>query len=153
MVHWVIWVVVAIGVGVAAASFIPIPGYYNVQVDVTAQEVSLIFVNVFSISSVQAHVTGSSTLLDWGGLLGIGLPALSATFEMTVCLGANHCTSKSATQWFPTIPIINGASVSATTQFALGYIPAGQYSISVTLTQNGGTVATGSGSICVEGSC
>jgi hypothetical protein len=151
--HAWVWAVVSLGVIIAVASFAPLPGYYDVQVSVTAGELALIFTTVFWIQSVNSHVTGQSTILDWGGLLGIGPPALTATFTMTVCLGSSHCTSKSENQWFPSIPIINGGSLTATTNFELGYIPAGNYPISVTLTQSGSSVATGSGSICVGGGC
>lgn len=147
-----LWIGVAAVVVVgflAVGSFVPLPGYFNVNVQVTAQEIPLLIGSYFSISSVQGSVKGPATLIDWGAA-SFALPALHATFTMTVCLNpGNHCTSKSASQWFTSIPVINGASVSATNTFTLGYIPSGQYSISVTLTQSGSTVATGSGSVTV----
>lgn len=147
-------IAIVIGVGVAAAllaSIVPLPGYYNVTVNVESYEVSAILVNVFGITSVQAHVAGQATLLDWGATgLGISGPALESQFVMTVCVGS-HCTSKTRTEWFPTVPFVNGAQITASDSFTVGYVPAGSYSVTVTLTQSGSNVASGSTSVVVGG--
>ena len=50
---------------------------------------------------------------------------------------------------FPSIPILNGQSLTSSTTVNVGYVPGGPQQISVTLQQNGQTVATGSGSMTV----
>lgn len=131
------------GLVVASLLFIPLPGYYNVQVEVDSWTVSAVFVNDFGISAVNPSVTGQSTILDVGVLGGLGAPALEATFQMTVCVGS-HCASKSAAEWFPTVPILNGGHLTVSNTFNIGYVPKGTYTVTAQLTQNGADVADGS---------
>jgi hypothetical protein len=153
--HPILWVVVAIAVAVAALSIIPYPNAYNVQVNVTSHELSFVLFNEFGIDSVSGSTTGTSPILDWSTWgLGFGLPAIAATFVMTVCIEQTHCGSKSRGEWFPTVPIVNGAQATALDEFTIGYVPSGcNQPISVTLTQSGSTVASGSGSVNVGGGC
>ena len=155
MVSVLLWLVAG---GVAGflllGSFVPIPGYSNVTVSVTAEEVSLVVADVFTISSVSGSTTGGSTVIDYAAasVLGISLPSVVSTFTMTVCLNpGNHCAQKSQSQWFPTVPFVNGQQLQATNSFVIGYVPSGHYSIAVTLSQSGQSVATGSASVCVPG--
>lgn len=138
--------------GLLALSVIPYPNAYNVTVAVGASEYSLVIANYFTVSVNSAQVTGQSPILDWSAWgLGVAPPALQATFVMTVCI-EGHCASKSRSEWFPTVPVINGNSVTASDTFVVGYVPSSStpVTVSVTLTQNGGTVASGSGSLpCV----
>jgi hypothetical protein len=138
-------VVLLLIVGVLAV--VPLPGYYDVKVSVGSWELSAIIVDDFGISSVNGQTTGQSSVVDLAAL-GLAPPAITAVFKMTVCVGS-ACTSKSANQWFPSLPVINGGQLFVTNDFALGYVPAGDQPITVTLTQSGSTVATGSGTMCV----
>lgn len=149
MAHPILIAILAGFVVVGALSFIPLPNTFNVDVKVTSSEVPLVVATLFSINSVSGSTLGSATIVDWGGVgLGFAWGSLQSTFSMTVCVGNGHCSTKTASQWFPSLP--NGqSSVSATNDFIIGYVPGGQAPISVTLTDNGQTVATGSGSMCV----
>lgn len=138
------------GVVVASLLFIPLPGYYNVEVTVDSWTVSAFVVNDYGISSVSPQVTGQSTILDAGVLGGIGGPALEATFTMTVCVGS-HCASKSAAEWFPTVPVLNGGHLTVSNSFNIGYVPTGTYTVTAQLTQSGNDVADGSSSGFVVG--
>jgi hypothetical protein len=149
-----IGVVVAAIITVIALAVIP-SGNYDVTINVTSQEISLVVANYFSISGVQPAGSSPAAILDLNAFgFSFGPPALNAQFEMTVCLTnsvASHCTSKSANQWFPTVPFINGATLTATNSFIVPSVPPGQYSIGVTLYQSGSSVASGSGSVTVPG--
>jgi hypothetical protein len=155
--HPAIWITIGVAVGlILVLSVVPLPNSYNVEVEVQSYEISLILANDFGISSVQGNVQGQATVIDWGILgLGIGPPAISATFVMTVCvIDSSHCASKSASQWFPTVPIINGGKLTATDNFIIGYVPGQcQAPITVQLTQNGADVADGSGTVDIGGGC
>lgn len=147
-------VIKAIVVSVAVAlviigilSFTPLPGRYNVEVTVDSYELPLVLATDFGITSVTGQNIGQSTVIDWA-VAGIAPFAIDATFTMTVCVGST-CTSESSNTWFPSVPIIDGQSITATNTFKIGYVPGGEATISVTLTQSGSTVATGSGSIDV----
>lgn len=143
---WV-WIAVAAAVAVAALSFTPLPGRYNVQVTVSTEEISLLVTTYFQINSAGARVTGSSTVLDWGAWFGgFTSPTLSATFSETVTLGGVSST-KSVTQFLPTLP--TNTNLGATDTFSLAYVPQGQQSGTVTLTENGSPVATDTFSLCV----
>ena len=144
----VIYVLAALAVVVLVLAFVPLPGYYNVRVSVTSWTVSALIVNEYGISAVNPSVDGQSTILDFGVLGGLSGPALQATYDMTVCVGS-HCTSKSASVWFPTVPILNGGQLSVTNTFTIGYVPSGTYPVTATLQVGGSTVASGSSSICV----
>lgn len=151
---WIILLLIVAGGAVVAASVVPLPSVvgYNVSVTVGFQEVSYIIQNYFSITSVQGQTNGAATLLDWGGWfagLNTGPPALEAQFSATVCVGGTHCSTKTASQWFPTVPFINGASLSSSDTFNLAQVPGGTQQITVTLSQSGSQVASGSGSMCV----
>lgn len=153
---------ILLGIGAAAGvilflvlSFVPIPQVagWNVSVSVTSQEVSYLVQNYFSITSVSGSTTGPSTIIDWSAWLSTAPFAAEATFTMTVCVDGSHCVSKSRSEWFPTVPFLNGNTFQAQDSFTIGNVPAGQQSISVSLTQNGEQVASGSGSMCVGGGC
>lgn len=132
---------------VGALIVIPLPNQYNVKVTVVSTEVPLVIATYFQINSVDAKVSGQATVLDVGALSLAG-PALQATFSMTVCVGS-QCTTASSSQWFPSVPIVNGAQVTATNTFTVGYVPGGQQHVTATLYQNGQSVASGDSSICV----
>jgi hypothetical protein len=155
---WIL-VVAIVGIGVVAfASFVPLPDIgiqlFNSTVTVSSYEIPLAVGDAFGITSVTGHTTGGSTLIDWTAL-GIGFPSIEAQFKMTVCEtpagGGPTCTSESASQWFPSIPILNGGQVTSTNSFVLGFVSPGSYGITVQLTDGGSVVATGSGSTCVPG--
>ena len=150
-------VVVAVA-AVAVFSFYPNPNRFNVNVEVTSEEVALLVTTYFSISSVTGQTSGHSPYLDWvawyqsGSLapLGFAPPAINAEYKMTVCLTpGSYCASLGATQWFPSVPVINGGQVQATNHFTIGNVPSGTYTISATLFQTGSSVASGSGSVTV----
>lgn len=147
-------ILVGVLVGLALVgllSFTPLPGYYNVQVTVQSYEVSFIVANDYGISSVGSNVLGQSTVIDWNAL-GLQLPSLYSIYTMTVCLNpGNHCASKGSSSWFPTVPFVNGQQIFATNQFTVGYVPSGNYSISVNLVSSGSTLASGTGSVSVGG--
>lgn len=142
---------IAIGLGVVAAlvlvlSFAPLPGYYNATVTVNSYEVGVLVGAVFGISSVSGVSTGQATVIDWGGLVAHANSftyGVSLAWSMTVCLeGPTHvCGTKSTDQWFGSVPFI-GSQVTATNSFAFAYLPAGNYTISVTLTGNGQTASS-----------
>lgn len=144
MAHWLVWAVVASLALVGVLSFTPLPGHCNVNVNVGVSELSFIVGNEFSINGVNGQTAGAATILDWSAwLAGVGPPALQATFSMTVTL--NGVTSqKSESEWFPTVPFVNGAQAFASDTFHLGQVPAGSGTISVTLYQSGQSVAAGS---------
>jgi hypothetical protein len=147
--HPVVIGAIVVFVAVLTLSFVPYPNAYNVTVSVNSSEVAVVFGEVFSINSVSGVTNGQATVIDWGAAgLGFAWASLSGTFTMTVCV-AGHCSSESAQSWFPSLPVLGGASASATNSFSIGYVPGGQSQISVTLTENGNVVATGSGSMCV----
>lgn len=142
--------VVLAALTIGTLSVVPLPGIAgcNVQVTVGATEFSFIVGTYFAINSVSATVTGPATLLDWGAWLSVAPPALFATYSMTVTI-AGHASTQSSSQLFPSVPVVNGAQLTATDTFNLGQIPQGQQGIGVSLSQSGNVVATGSGSVNV----
>ena len=149
---WIVATIITV-LAFVAVIFLPLPGYYNVSVTVGTQEISLLLVNDFSITGVSGQTTGQSTILDLGTLLSLAPPALQATFTETVCV-AGHCASRDASSWFTTVPVINGGHLESTNTFAIGYVPATcDATISVTLSQSGSTVATGSATMNVGSNC
>lgn len=153
MVHWAIIIGVVIAAAIVGLSVVPYPNAYNVSVTVESTELSLILLTSYTITGTSGSTTGTSAILDWAAFgLAFGPPALAAVFTMTVCV-EGHCASKSQTQWFPSVPFINGATLTATDTFLIGYVPAAsQTPITVTLTQSGNVVAQGGGVMCV-GAC
>lgn len=146
----IIGVLVTAVIIIGVLSFVPYPNTYNVQVSVTSSELSLLIVSDYNIVSVNGQTTGQSAILDWSAFgLGLTGPSLVSGFTMQVCVGQSHCASKSATVWFPTLPIISGQSIEATDVFTIGYVPGGNQPISVSLTDGGNQVASGTGSLCV----
>ena len=142
-VYGVVGVLVLVGV----LSVTPLPGYENVKVTVGLEEVAFVVADYFSINSISAVTTGQATVLDWGALA-FAPPALYASLTLTVCV-SGHCNSLRGTQILPTIPLANGASLTATDSVNIGYVPAGQVDITVALYENGNEVASGTGSMCV----
>ncbi len=136
--------------GLAAASFVPIPGYCNVSVSVTNFELSVVVGTEFEIQSISPSVTGKATALDWGGWLpaGFAWATLGGTFTERVTVGPAS-TSKSETQLVPSLPYLNGAQLTATDSYSLAYVPVGQQPISVTLSEGSSVVAMGSSSLNV----
>jgi hypothetical protein len=148
----VLIVVVLLVLGsVGVLSVAPFPGRCDIRVSVGAVDIGVIVGTIFSISSVNPSVVGKSTIIDWQAVgLGFAPPALAAQFTMTVSLSDGQSVSKTENQFFPSVPLLNGQQFTASDTFYLGYVPVGNYAISVVLTQSGvGSVATGSGSISV----
>ncbi len=136
----VVGVLVVVGLSVA-----PYPGHCNVAVEVNVTEISLVLTTYFNIAGASATTTGPAQILDWTGwLAGFSSPALSAQFTMTVTADSGQTTQKSETQWFPSVPFVNGATYSASDTFHLSQVPTGPHSFTIVLTQSGQTVATGS---------
>jgi hypothetical protein len=118
---------------------------------VNSYQIGVVVGTVFGISGVSGSTAGQSTILDWAawtaGFTGF---QLTASFKMTVCLNpGNYCASKSATDWFTTIPILGG-QVTASNTFLVGYVPAGSYTISAQLLDSGQDVADGSGQVTIS---
>lgn len=120
---------------------------YDVNVTVTSWVIPYLVGEAIGISGVQASTVGSSPLID---LVAIEGSLFSATWSMTVCVGS-HCLTKTAVQWFPTVP--TSIQFSQTNTFELAYVPAGPQHVTVTLSGNGMS-SSGSTSVCVgSGGC
>jgi hypothetical protein len=145
---------IAIILVLAALSFVPLGGAagYNVSVSVGYLQVSAIVATDYSITSVSGTTTGSSPLINWGNSLSVQIFSLHTTYSAKTCVGG-QCATLSSSEWFPSVPVVSGASLTATDAFAIGGVPAGEQQITTTLTANGQVVATGSGTMCVNGGC
>lgn len=151
---YVIVGLVIVGLVVVGTALAPYPNGYDVSVAVQSYEISVVVGTVFGVSSVSGSTIGQSRILDFPALGGGFVPpVLVGSFKMTVCVGGSHCSSASSSTWFPSVPVVNGQTVTATNTFTVGYVPSGLQPITVVLTQNGQTAATGSGSVCVNGGC
>lgn len=144
--------IVALG-SFLAASLYPIQNEYNVKVTVGTTELSLLVTTYFQVTGISGVTTGQSTLLNWGGYgLGFAPPVLDAIYTLTVCVGG-QCGSIHGNQFAPSVPLVNGATYSASNVVFVGYVPGGEQPITVALSQNGQQVASGSGTMCVGGGC
>lgn len=136
----------------AALSLVPAGGVagWNVSVTVNYVVIGAFVVSSYSITGVSGITTGSSPFINWGNSLNVQVFQVSATYVAKTCVG-NQCSTLSSNSWFPSIPVVNGQSVTASDTFNIGGVPAGHQSITTQLTSNGQVVATGSGSMCVNG--
>src|SRR5579859_4679887 len=117
---------------VVSLSVAPYPGHCNVAVQVNVTELSLLVTTYFNIASASATTTGPAQILDWSAwLAGFGNAALSAQFSMTVTADSGQSNQKSETQWFPSVPFVNGATYSASDTFHLAQVPTGSHSFSI----------------------
>lgn len=134
-------------------AFVPLGGAagWKVAVNVTFYEVSLVVHTVYGVSSVSGSTAGPSPAVSLGNSLSVSIPGVLASYVATVCVGAgtSHCAQQSSSQWFPSVPFVNGAKLEATDTFDVGNVPAGQQPITVNLAVDGSVQATGSGSMCV----
>lgn len=124
---------------------------YNVVVSATVSETCFIACS-YSVPSVLAKTAGSSSVLTgilaWAdpSALGLAGPCLDCQYQVTATLSNGQSASVGETKL-----VSNLANFAYTDTVVLGlaFVPAGSYSVTVTVTLNGGTVATGSGSACV----
>lgn len=150
-------VVLAVGavVVVVALIFIPLPwiglNYYNVNVQTTISETCIIFCS-YSVQSVNPAVTGPSTIIDVPGWLGwgynIAAPCLDCQYKVTATIGSNAGLSASVSETKFISNLLN-FGYTDTLNLAIAYVPGGTYTVSVVVTLNGGTIATGTGSLNV----
>jgi hypothetical protein len=137
-------------VAILALLFVPIPGYYNVQVATTISETCIIFCS-YSVQSVNPTVTGSSTIFDIGLIFpgaNIAAPCLNCQYKVTASLSDGQSSSGSESKFISNLLNFN---YQDTVTLLIGYVPASSYGVQVTVTLNGQTIATGSGSITVGG--
>ncbi len=149
---WGILVVALLVVGsVGALSVLPDPGHCDVRVGVGVLDVGVFGGTVYSITSVSPGIAGQTKIIDWTALgLGLAPPAAYAQLTMTVSLSDGQSVSRYENQFVPSVPLLNGASFTASDTFTLTYVPFGSYGVNVALTQSGaGTVASGSSSLTV----
>ena len=141
---------VAIVVAFLVLVFLPIPGYSNVQVQVTLGETCILGFCYYSVNSVNPTVTGSATVIDlailFPSLFGqsIAGPCISCQYKLTVALSNGQSASGSETKFISNLFSINQQD---TVTLGIGYVNAGTYGITATLALNGATVATGSSSV------
>lgn len=150
----IVVILALIGTGIGILSFVPLGGAagYNVKVSVSYLEVSAVVATSYSVTGVSGTTTGSSPLINWGNTASVQLFQLTDTYVAKTCV-ANQCATLSSNALFPSVPFANGQSLTATDTFAIGGIPAGEQTITTTLSSNGQVVATGSGTMCVNGGC
>lgn len=155
MVHPKLLVLIIVAVlAVVALLFVPLPwiglNYYNVRVETTLGETCLIFCS-YSVQSVNPSVTGPATILDIGGWFpgfSVAAPCINCQYKVTVSLSNGQSTSASESKFISNL--VNFAYTD-TVNLGIAYVPAGSYGVSVVVTLNGGTIATGSGSLTVGG--
>ena len=124
---------------------------YNVKVEATVSETCFVVCS-YSVASVNPTVAGSSSVLSgvlaWldPSALGLAGPCLNCQYKVTATLSDGQKASVGESKF-----ISNLVKFDYTDTLTLGFafVPAGSYSVTVTVTLNGGTVATGSGSVCV----
>lgn len=150
-------VVGLIGLGIflaslAALSLIPAGGAagYNVSVTVNYVEVPAFVATVYGVTGVSGSTTGSSPFINWGNSLNVQVFQVSSTYSAKTCVG-NQCSTLYGNQWFSSIPVANGGSITASDTFSIGGVPPGHQTITTSLSSNGQVVATGSGTMCVNG--
>lgn len=137
----------------AVLTLLPMPliglPYYNVKVTTTIGE-TCVFACSYSVQSVNPSVTGGATILDIAGWLGIGQniagPCLDCQYKVTAALSNGQAASVSETKFVSNL--INFAYTD-TVSLSIAYVRAGTYGVTVTVSLNGGTIATGTGSITV----
>lgn len=146
----VIIVVVAAVAAILALSVVPYPGHWNASVTVGSEELSVVIGTYWQITSVHSAQTGQSTVLDWS-TLGFTLFQTEGQFKMVATLSNGQTSSLSGTQLFPSIPVLNGGTFSATNTLKFSQVPTGTYDVSVVLYDNGANVASGSTTMTVGG--
>ncbi len=133
--------------------FLPLPwvglNYYNATVTTTVSETCVIFCS-YSVQSVSGALTGPATVIDIWGLFGIGLsispPCISCSYKVTATLSNGQSASVAESKFVSNLFNIN---YQDTLVLGLAYVPGGTYTISVLVTLNGGSIATGSGTLVV----
>lgn len=151
MVGKVVVIVIAVAAVLGALlvlTYVPYPGHYNADITVTAVELSVIVATDFEITGVSASQAGQSSILQWNALSFTGFQ-VEGQFELTATLSNGLSSSLSSNQWFPSVPFVNGATVTATNTIEISYVPTGTYDVSVVLYDNGDSVATGTTSLTV----
>ena len=134
---------------------LPLPwvglNYQNVTVTTTISETCVLFCS-YSVQSVNPTVSGPATVLNIWGWFGIGNPlniappCINCQYKITATLSNGQSASASESKFISSLINFN---VQDTLNLAIAYVPGGQYGVSVVVTQNGGEIASGSGSITV----
>jgi hypothetical protein len=146
-------IVIALVVIVVGLIALPLPwiglSYYNATVTTTISETCVIFCS-YSVQSVNPTVTGPSTVIDIWGWFGIGLgispPCLNCQYKVTATLSNGMTSSASESKFVSNLLNIN---YQDTVNLGFSYVGAGTYPVQVAVTLNGGTIATGSGTLVV----
>jgi len=152
MVGRVLVAVAVILVAVVALIFVPLPlvglNYYNVNVETTIGETCFIFCS-YSVQSVNPTVAGPATVIDLPGWLGFNVapPCINCQYKVTATIGNTGITASASETKF--ISNLINIAYTDTLNLAMVYVPGGTYTVSVVVTLNGGTIATGSGSLTV----
>ena len=145
---------VAVLVVFAALVFLPLPwvglNYYNVTVTTTISETCVFGICSYGVSSVNPSVSGPATVIDLGGLFGIGLgvapPCINCQYKITASLSNGQSASASETKFISSVFTFNQQD---TLNLAIAYVPGASYNVQVTVVLQGSQVASGSGSIVV----
>ena len=146
------WILAAVGTALALVllSVIPLPwlGVHecNVATTVSMTEVQVVLVSYYQVNSVSPVVSGPSTIINWAAL-GFTFLQVSAQFKLTVSLSNGQSATASETKFLPSLP--TNTNLGVTDTLTIGYVPAGSYAVTATLTDNGQSVGSGSGSINV----
>lgn len=149
-------VLLAVGAVAAAIAilFVPLPWVgihdYTATVQTTISETCVIACS-YSVQAVNPGVTGTATV--WTGIvawadpsaLGIAGPCLDCQYKVTATLSNGQSASIGETKF-----VSNLLNFGYTDTLTLGFafVPAGSYGVTVTVTLNGGTIATGSSTLC-----
>lgn len=144
-----------LGVGVTAGLFVPVTWLgvhdYTVKVQTTISETCFIACS-YSVQAVSPTVTGPSTvfsaILAWAdpSALGIAGPCLNCHYQVTASLAGGPSASVGETKF---VSNLLNVGYTDTLTLGMGFVPAGNYAVTVTVTLDGGTIATGTSSVCV----
>lgn len=146
---------VILAAGVIAVLFVPVTWFgvhdYNVKVETTISETCFIACS-YSVESVTPSVAGPASVytyvLAWAdpSALGVAGPCLDCHYQVTASLSGGPSASVGETKFVSNL--LNFDYTDSLT-LGMGFVQAGDYAVTVTVTLDGGTIATGTSSLCV----